>query len=87
MTKSAQDELAKFGITIGFSDDGIIELISRHGSACAYSSRTYSPVIGFGADGRISVRLAEKGIAQFRIDGQQFEYRQRDPSLLMSVPK
>lgn len=87
MTKSAQDELAKFGISVSFLEDGSVELISRNGVTCAYSSRTYAPVIGFGADGRIMARLAEKGIAQFRIDGQQFEYRQRDTSLLMSVPK
>jgi hypothetical protein len=87
MTKTARDELAKYGIAIGFPEDGTVELTSRRGIKCVYSSRTYSPVIGFGADGRIMIRLAGKGIAQLRIDGKDFEYRDRDPSLQMAVPK
>jgi hypothetical protein len=87
MTKSARDELAKFGISIEFTEPGLIELISRRGIKCIYSSRGYSPVIGFGADGRIYIRLVSDGIAQLRINGEQFEYRDRDPSLQMTVPK
>jgi hypothetical protein len=85
--KSARNELAKFGISIEFTDAGLIELISRRGVKCTYSSRGYSPVIGFGADGRIYVRLISDGIAQLRIDGKEFEYRDRDPSLQIAVPK
>jgi hypothetical protein len=44
MTKSARDELPKYGIAISFSDE-------------------------------------------FRIDGEQFDYKDRDPSLRMAVPK
>jgi hypothetical protein len=62
-------------------------LTSRHGVMCGYSARGYSPVIGFGADGRIMIRLAAKGIAQMLINGDQFEYRDRDASLQMTVPK
>ena len=87
MTKSARDELAKYGIAIGFVDGSTIELTSRQGAACGYSARGYSPVIGFGADGRIMIRLAAKGIAQILINGQQFEYRDRDPSLQIAIPK
>jgi hypothetical protein len=87
MTKSARDELAKYGIAIGFVDGSTIELTSRQGVACGYSARGYSPVIGFGADGRIMIRLAAKGIAQILINGQQFEYRDRDPSLQIAIPK
>ena len=87
MTKSARDELAKYGISIGFPDDGTVELTSRHGVTCGYSARGYSPVIGFGADGRIMIRLAGKGIAQLRINGEQFEYRAGDASLQMPIPK
>jgi hypothetical protein len=37
-------------------------------------------------------KSAKNGIAisfsdEFRIDGEQFEYRDRDPSLQMAVPK
>jgi hypothetical protein len=87
MTKSARDELAKFGISIGFPDDGTVELISPRGITCGYSARGYSPVIGFGVDGRIMIRLAGKGIAQLRINGVQFEYRLGDASLRTAVPK
>ena len=87
MTKSARDELAKFGISIEFTEAGLIELISRRGIKCTYSSRGYSPVIGFGADGRIYIRLISEGIAQLRINGEEFEYRENDPSLRISVPK
>jgi hypothetical protein len=87
MTKSARDELAKYGIAAEFIDPGTVELTSRRGVKCGYSSRGYSPVIGFGADGRIQIRLAARGIAQIRINGEQFEYRDRDPSLQMAVPK
>ena len=87
MTKSARDELAKYGIAIEFIDPGTVELTSRHGATCGYSARGYSPVIGFGADGRIMIRLAAKGIAQMLINGDQFEYRDRDASLQITVPK
>jgi hypothetical protein len=87
MTKSAQDQLAKFGISVAFTEDGSVELISRTGVTCAYSSRTYAPVIGFGVDGRIMIRLAAKGLAEIRINDGKFEYRARDPSLQMAVPK
>jgi hypothetical protein len=87
MTKKARDELAKYGIAIGFPEDGTVELTSRQGVTCGYSARGYSPAIGFGADGRIMIRLAGKGIAQLRIDGKDFEYRDRDLSLQMAVPK
>jgi hypothetical protein len=87
MTKSARDELAKYGIAVEFIDPGTVELRSRQGVTCGYSARGYSPVIGFGADGSIMIRLAAKGIAQILINGEQFEYRDRDPSLLMAVPK
>jgi hypothetical protein len=87
MTKSARDELAKYGIAAEFIDPGTVELTSRQGVKCGYSARGYSPVIGFGADGRIMIRLAAKGIAQILINGQKFEYRDGDASLLMSVPK
>jgi hypothetical protein len=33
------------------------------------------------------IRLAAKGIAQILINGEKFEYRDGDASLLMSVPK
>ena len=87
MTKSARDELAKYGIAVEFIDHGTVELTSRQGVTCGYSARGDSPVIGFGADGRIMIRLAAKGIAQILINGQKFEYRDGDASLLMSVPK
>jgi hypothetical protein len=87
MTKSAQDKLATFGISVAFTEDGSVELISRTGVTCAYSSRTYAPVIGFGADGRIMTRLAAKGLAEIRINDEKFEYRDRDPSLQMAAPK
>jgi hypothetical protein len=87
MTKSAQDQLARFGISVAFTEDGSVELISRTGVTCAYSSRTYAPVIGFGADGRIMIRLAAKGLAEIRINDEKFEYRDRDPSLQMAMPK
>jgi hypothetical protein len=87
IAKSARNELAKFGISIEFTEAGLIELISRRGVKCTYSSRGYSPVIGFGADGRIYIRLISDGIAQLRINGEEFEYRDRDPSLQMAVPK
>jgi hypothetical protein len=87
MTKTARDELAKYGIGIEFIDPGTVELTSRQGVKCGYSARGYCEVIGFGADGRIMIRLAAKGIAEIRINGQQFEYRDRDASLQMSVPK
>ena len=85
--KSARIELAKCGISIEFTDAGLIQLISRRGIKCTYSSRGYSPVIGFGADRRIFIRLISDGIAQLRINGEEFEYRDRDPSLQMAVPK
>ena len=85
MTKSARDKLGKFGISIGLSDSGCVELTSQSGFICTLSSRVYCPVIGFGADGRILVRLAGKGFAQFRIDGEQFEYRADDASRRMKV--
>jgi hypothetical protein len=85
MTKSARDELAKYGIAVAFIDGGTVELTSRQGVTCG--SRGYSPVIGFGADGRIMIRLAAKGIAQILINGEQFEYRDGDSSLLMAIPK
>jgi hypothetical protein len=87
MTKSARDELAKYGIAIAFTNDGAVELTSRRGVTCVYSARGYSPVIGFGADDRIYVRLISDGIAQLRINGEEFEYRKNDPSLSMAVPK
>jgi hypothetical protein len=87
MTKSARDELAKYGISIGFPDNGTVELTSQRGITCGYSARVYSAVIGFGADGRIMIRLAGKGVAQLRINGEQFEYRAGDASLRMAVPK
>jgi hypothetical protein len=87
MTKSARDQLAKFGISIEFTDSGIIELTSRHGVKCGYSARGFSPVIGFGADGRIYARLIGRGIAEFKIDGDQFQYTDRDPSRRMAVAK
>jgi hypothetical protein len=87
MTKSARDELAKYGISVGFIDPGTVELTSRQGVTCGYSARGYSPVIGFGVDGRIMIRLAAKGIAQILINGGQFEYRDGDASLLMTIPK
>jgi hypothetical protein len=87
MTKSARDELTKYGISIGFINPGTVELTSRQGVTCGYSARGYSPVIGFGADGRIMIRMAAKGIAEIRINGEQFEYRDRDPSLQIAVPK
>jgi hypothetical protein len=87
LTKSTRSELAKFGISIEFTEAGLIELISRRGVKCTYSSRGYSPVIGFGADGRIYIRLISNGIAQLRINGEEFEYRDRDPSQQMTVPK
>jgi hypothetical protein len=87
MTKLAQDKLAKFGISIAFTENGSVELISRAGVTCAYSSRTYAPVIGFGADGRIMIRLAAKGLAEILINDEKFEYRDRDPSLRMAVAK
>ena len=85
MTKSARDELAKYGIAIEFIDPGTVELTSRQGVKCGYSARGYSPVIGFGVDGRIMIRLAAKGIAQILINGEPIEYRDRDPSLQMAV--
>jgi hypothetical protein len=87
LTKSARSELTKFGISIRFTDAGLIELISRRGGKCTYSSRGYSPVSGFGTDGRIYIRLNGDGIAQLRINGEEFEYRDRDPSLQMAVSK
>ena len=33
------------------------------------------------------IRLAAKGIAEMLINGEQFEYRDRDASLQMTVPK
>jgi hypothetical protein len=87
MTKSARDQLAKFGIAIAFTDNKIIELTSRNGINCAYSSRGFSPVIGMGVDGRIYARLIGDGIAEVQIDGEKFEFRARDPSLLITVPK
>jgi hypothetical protein len=66
MTKTARDELAKYGIAIAFTDDGAVELTSRRGITCGYSSRGYSPVIGFGADGRIMIRLAGCGFRRKR---------------------
>jgi hypothetical protein len=87
IAKSARNELAKFGISIQFTEVGLIELVSRRGVKCTYSSRGYSPVIGFGADGRIYIRLISDGIARLRINGEEFEYRDRDPSLQMAVPK
>jgi hypothetical protein len=87
MIKSARDELNKYGIAIEFIDPGTVELTSRQGVTCGYSSRGYSPVVGFGADGRIMIRMAAKGIAEIRINGEQFEYRDHDPSLQMAVPK
>jgi hypothetical protein len=87
LTKSTRSELAKFGISIEFTEAGLIELISRRGVKCTYSSRGYSPVIGFGADGRIYIRLISNGIAQLRINGEECEYRDRDPSQQMTVPK
>jgi len=87
MSRSARDELANYGIAIAFTDNGAVELTSRRGVSCVYSARGFSPVIGFGADGRIMIRLAAKGIAEIRINDEQFEYRERDPSLRMAVPK
>jgi hypothetical protein len=87
MTKSIQNELAKFGISIGFTEIGLIELISRRGVKCTYSSRSYSPVIGLGADGLIYARLTRDGIAQLRVNGEEFEYRENVPSLAMAVAK
>jgi hypothetical protein len=87
MSKSARDVLAKYGISIGFSDSGLVELTSKNGVRCTYSSRVYSPVIGFGADGRIFIRLVSRGSAQLRINGEQFDYRIGDASLRMTVPK
>jgi hypothetical protein len=87
LTKPAASELAKYGIVITFTDDGLIELTSRRGVKCTYSSRGYSPVIGFGVDGRIMVRLIGNEIAQLRINGKQFDYCRNDPSLRIAVPK
>jgi len=87
MTKSARDELAKYGIAIEFIDPGTVELTSRQGVKCGYSARGYSPVIGFGVDGRIMIRVPAKGIAQILINGEPFEYRDRDPSLQMAIPR
>jgi hypothetical protein len=87
LSKSARNELAKFGIVIAFTESGIIELTSRHGIKCGYSARGFSPVIGFGADGRSYVRLIGAGIAEFRIDGEEFRHRKNDPSLQIAVPK
>jgi hypothetical protein len=87
LPKSARNELAKFGISIEFTNAGLIQLISRHGIKCTYSSRGYSPVIGFGADDRIYIRLISDGIAQLRINGEEFDFRENDPSLRMSVPQ
>jgi hypothetical protein len=85
--KSVQNELAKFGISIEFTEAGLIELVSRRGVKCTYSSRGYSPVVGFGSNGRIYIRLISSGIAQLRINGEEFEYRKNDPSLNITVPK
>ena len=87
MPKSAQDEMAKYGITFAFTDDGLIELTSQRGVKCTYSSRGFSPIIGFGVDGRIYIRLVDDGIAELRIDAGKFDFRDRDPSLLIAVPK
>jgi hypothetical protein len=87
IAKSARNELAKFGISVEFTEAGLIELISRRGIKCTYSSRGYSPVIGFGADGRIFIRLISDGNAQLRINGQELEYSKHDQSLNMAVPK
>jgi hypothetical protein len=87
MTKSARDELSKYGIAIEFIDPGTVELTSRQGVKCGYSARGYSPVIGFGADGRIMIRVPAKGIAQILINGEPFEYRDRDPSLQLAIPR
>jgi hypothetical protein len=78
IAKSDRNELAKFGISIEFTEAGLIELISRRSIKCTYSSRGYSPAIGFGVDGRLYVRLIGDGIAQLRINGEEFEYR--DPA-------
>jgi hypothetical protein len=87
MSKSASDELAKFGISISFEPGGAVELTSRRGVTCAYSACGFSPVIGFGADGRIYIRQIGDGIAELRINGDVFQYRENDPSLRMAVPK
>jgi hypothetical protein len=71
MSELARDELAKLGISIGFSDRRLVELTSRNGVRCTYCSRVYSLAIGFGVDGRILVRLVGRAIAQLRIGDQQ----------------
>jgi hypothetical protein len=84
---SARNRLAKFGISVEFTDNGIIELFSRQGIKCGYSAGSFCPVIGFGADGRIYVRLISRGIAEFLIDGDKFECVGSDASLRMAVAK
>jgi hypothetical protein len=87
MTKLARDELAKFGISIGFEASGAVELVGRNGISCAYSARGFCQVVSLGApEGAVSVRLRRDGVAELRINSRIFEYRKNDPSLHISIP-
>jgi hypothetical protein len=87
MTDCVAKNLARYGISIGFTDDGMPELVGRQGVKCTYSARGFCPVVGLGApDGAVSIRRRPDGVAELMIAGERFEYRASDPALEMEIP-
>jgi hypothetical protein len=88
MTDQTTEELARYGISIGFEGGRAVELIGRNGISCSYSARGFCPVIGLGApEGAVYVRMRPDGVAELRVNSRVFEYRKNDPARQMSVAK
>jgi hypothetical protein len=89
MTDAVTEQLARYGISIGFLPDGsTIELIGRNGVSCGYSARGFCPVISLGApEGAVYVRLRSDGVAELWINSRIYEFRKDDPARGMMIPK
>jgi hypothetical protein len=88
MKDEASKALAKYGLSIGFTVDGLPELVGSNGVRCTYSSRGMCPAVGFGApDGAVSIRRRADGAADLVIDRKLYEFSPGNPANNLEIPK
>lgn len=88
MKDTASKALAKYGMSISFTVDGLPELVGSNGVRCTYSSRGFCPAIGFGVpDGAVSIRRRADGAADLVIDRKLYEFRSNDPANNLEIPR